>query len=270
MKKTIFFIGTACIMSFVLSACHTSKVTKNNSEKISQATPQILNGDWDIVKVNNESVKGGEPASLTFNLTEKRISGNNTCNSFGGNLNFDANKPSEISFGHMISTMRFCADAQSEGAIMKALNETKSFVVVPSEDNQVQIALCDSKDKKVLILQKKESPALDGEWTVKTINDASITGEHTPTMTIDLKNLKLHGYAGCNRMNGQIVTNPADKNAITFERIATTRMACPDSNTENIFLTALNEITNYKILSGTEVALCNKDGKQVIILTKEK
>lgn len=267
MKKTIYFISTICVGSILLSACHTQKKAASATENFST---EILNGEWEIKSVDNKPVTGGEPAVLSLNLNEKKISGNNSCNIINGSIILNESKPNEISFGRMMSTMRFCADAQSETAIMKALNETKSFTVLNQEEKNTQIAFCNAKNKKMMVLQKKDMPILNGEWSVVSLNGAAVTGEHTPIMSIDLNNLKLTGYAGCNRMNGEIVINAGTANSISFTRPATTRMACPDSNIENIFLSTLMEITQYKVLSSGNVALCDKDGNQLIIMSKNK
>ncbi|RYC71814.1 MULTISPECIES: META domain-containing protein [Spirosoma] len=56
---------------------------------------------------------------------------------------------------------------------------------------------------------------------------------------------KVSGSGGCNRITGTYELSGS--NRITFAPLATTRMACPDMETESQFLKALAQATKYSL-----------------------
>ncbi|HEY6503671.1 MAG TPA: META domain-containing protein [Chitinophagaceae bacterium] len=63
-----------------------------------------------IYKTNGYTQVLIRKAFISFNTTDGRISGNGSCNSFGGKLTVDS---SGISFGNIFSTKMYCNDVQS-------------------------------------------------------------------------------------------------------------------------------------------------------------
>jgi len=83
------------------------------------------------------------------------------------------------------------------------------------------------------------------EWTVtsilgKTINPGNKPGG-SPTINFSDNN-KLFGSTGCNKFIGSF---KLDKNSISLEPGALTKMFCPDSP-EQDFLSAVRKVTRYK------------------------
>lgn len=247
-----------------LCACKTQK------EMTSPATLENIAGSWNIVSVNGGKIIGDEPAHLTFNAAEKRMYGNNGCNVINGAIITDAAQPSAIQFGQVISTMKACMPNSTDGEVMRALNETKSFKVLDSDAAGItRIALCNDKQKEMLVLSKKEINALNGNWTVKQLNGKDVTVALVPSMTFDITNGKLSGNAGCNRINGTIKTDADNDKAISFDQVSTTMMLCPGANVEAEFKQALNRVAQYKIIDPATAQLLDEAGNALITLTKE-
>lgn len=102
--------------------------------------------------------------------------------------------------------------------------------------------------------------ALEGtEWRLADIGGQPSPGgaESTrhPGFTLIAEGRKVQGLAGCNRMNG---TYQLDGQKLKFGPLATTRMACPDMQTETAFLNALEATTRYEV-SGSSLTLYGAD-----------
>jgi heat shock protein HslJ len=102
--------------------------------------------------------------------------------------------------------------------------------------------------------------ALEGtEWRLVDIGGqpapAGADSTRHPGFTLIAEGRKVQGSAGCNRMNG---TYQLDGQHLKFGPLATTRMACPDMQTETAFLKALKATTRYEV-SGSSLTLYGAD-----------
>ena len=102
--------------------------------------------------------------------------------------------------------------------------------------------------------------ALEGtEWRLADIggqpSPAGADSTRHPGFTLIAEGRKVQGLAGCNRMNG---TYHLDGQKLKFGPLATTRMACPDMQTETAFLKALEATTRYEV-SGSSLTLYGAD-----------
>lgn len=110
-----------------------------------------LDGTWQIVSVNGTEVgKTEKVPQLTFNLAEKRVYGNASCNTINGGFSQEEGKASSLQFSQMISTMMACPDMSTERNILDALNKVRSFEV--KEDGTV--ALQGEDGAELLTLKK--------------------------------------------------------------------------------------------------------------------
>lgn len=84
-------------------------------------------------------------------------------------------------------------------------------------------------------------------WALESIRGEKVqineSVKNLPVIEIYVRDERVHGNTGCNTFDGKIKTS---ENQITFSNIITTEMACP-GNLEQKFLSALNEVNNYKI-----------------------
>ena len=94
-----------------------------------------------------------------------------------------------------------------------------------------------------MTLEKRMVDLLNGSWKVTTIDGKKIT-EENPTMVIDIPEAKLSGFAG------------------------STRMACPDMKTEQLFLSALGKVTGFYMIDNFHAALYQQPQTPIIIIEK--
>ncbi len=84
-------------------------------------------------------------------------------------------------------------------------------------------------------------------WALESIRGeifkVDSTFKQQPLIEIHLKDERLNGNSGCNNLSGKAIV---DGNKISFSEMATTKMFCP-GNLEQKFLSALEDVNNYKI-----------------------
>lgn len=112
-----------------------------------------------------------------------------------------------------------------------------------------------------------KSVDLSGEWNVVAVKGEKVAGN--PYIGFDLENGRLYGNAGCNRIMGGVTVDSINPGHIGLTNIASTRMMCPDMDTEQKVLGALNGVTGFNA-SSTGVELTDKDGKVLLSLEKRE
>lgn len=112
-----------------------------------------------------------------------------------------------------------------------------------------------------------KSVDISGEWNVVSVEGQKLTGN--PYIGFDMQEGRLYGNAGCNRIMGGVELDSINPGKIGFTGVASTRMMCPDMETEQKVLEALNEVAGYQA-SATGVELTDKDGKVLISLEKRE
>lgn len=90
---------------------------------------------------------------------------------------------------------------------------------------------------------------LNDIWALTEMDGEPIAPEHfpngVPTLDLQLKQGRVFGQAGCNRMNGKITMG---NGTLTFGPLASTKMACPAMQFENKYLAALSgNSLNYEL-----------------------
>lgn len=100
-------------------------------------------------------------------------------------------------------------------------------------------------------------------WTLKTLNGEVLNPEEfreeLPRIEINAAQKSFRGFAGCNRMTGQIFS---EDTLLRFSKIVTTEMLCAPPNKENEFLKALQATTSYKI-ENNRLILSNPNGLSI-------
>lgn len=122
-------------------------------KKASGVKLSALNGEWNIAEVNGEAVPAGmeNQPFIDFDVKKKTIHGNAGCNIMNGGFTTNADNARSISFPGVATTMMACPDMETEGKILKALNEVKSFDVLSGGG----IGLYNADSALVLVLAKK-------------------------------------------------------------------------------------------------------------------
>lgn len=123
------------------------------AKKAADVTVKNLNGEWEIKEVNGEAVPTGmeNQPFIAFDVKEGRIHGNAGCNLINGGFETVEGNALSISFPGMAVTMMACPDMETEGKILKALNEVKTFGKLAGGG----IGMYDADNNLVLVLAKR-------------------------------------------------------------------------------------------------------------------
>jgi len=223
-----------------------------------------LNGEWNIDNVNGHEVTGEERPMLNFDLAQGLVYGNNGCNIINGTI--ITGEGNRLSFDNMLSTQKYCADAQFEHLINTTLDRVHSYKI-SRYGHENYLDLFNDRGHLIMVLRKHNMDFLNGAWRVTAINGEPNSNEAV-RFVIDLPEKKLHGNAGCNIVNGMISVDPDVSNSLQFSNLATTRMMCPDIATETDVLVALEETEKAFAKSDDTVTFVNHAGKPVLTLVR--
>ena len=100
-------------------------------------------------------------------------------------------------------------------------------------------------------------------WNVQKIGQRVLEADPDkglPTVVFDAEGNRVSGFAGCNRYSGGYSLTG---NALRFGSIASTKMACDNSATEDEMMLALASIQKYS-LEGNKLILQGADGKGIL------
>ena len=119
--------------------------------EVAEVSVNDLNGAWEIVSVKGNPVREVEKQpQLVFNVAEKRVHGNASCNTINGSFTQEEGQAASLRFNQMISTMMACPNMDVESSILKALDEVRSFEI--KADGTVSLLGADGAE--VLSLKK--------------------------------------------------------------------------------------------------------------------
>lgn len=297
MKKYphIIIIGAAALFVAGASSCSLLHKKEISTPTVGQEVPQdrrpvvpvrqsatytpeelkkgVVKGDWAIEQVNGKNAVGENAPYIKFEPVQGRIYGNNGCNTINGNYKYSVTDHS-ISFTGLITTLMACGTPGiTDTEIDAALNTVRSYRL-EERDHQYWMYLSDAAGKTVLALMHQNFDFLNGTWLVQSIKDKKINVKGhmlVPDMklVIDVPERKVHGNTGCNILNGDLNTDMDRPNSISFENMATTRMACPpDNNFETDMLVALEEAVTAHPVDASTVELLNSQKQVIMILVR--
>lgn len=245
------------------STSDTETIIKQTSSKIEHGA---LIGDWAIEMVNGKPAKGEYPPYIKFNPNENMIYGNNGCNVINASYKYNQ-ADSTLSFKNIIATTKACAmEDLTEYDINNALNNTR-FYSWHYDNNQHYIELLDINRNPLMLLMHQDFDFLNGAWHVTEIDGMPIDDDNMQ-LVFDIDERKVHGNTGCNILNGSLETDLETANTLSFQKIVTTRMACPDASNETSLLVALEEVEYLKPIEKNKVALLNNRRKIVLQLSR--
>lgn len=261
MRKSIRYVCVVMLSMVLLSSCGASK----------QELAPRLSGKWNITEVNGEKTPGDKLPYIEFDTAANRLFGNAGCNSFNAGYKLDPQKPSKIQIMPVASTLMACPDMEMESKVMGAIQNVTEYNNAKDEQG---LQLIDKDGKVVLLLEKaKEATAeLAGEWDLVELNGAPVSaGDFRQFIHFDLSGKRFSGNAGCNRMTGALEYDESQAGKLKFGDAATTRMACPALESEQKFLTALDEVVRYEAtgVDAQQITLYNAEGVKVMVLRKK-
>lgn len=262
MKKTFVSI----CMAVTLLSCGSVKQAVTVSD---------IDGEWNIVEINGAAVVPAPDQpfpTIGFSAKDGRVYGNSGCNRLIGTFNLDA-KPGEIDLGALGSTRVMCPDMTVEKNVLSALSQVKKYRKM--EDGN--IALCGSSKRPILVLQRKTSGSsavsadLGGRWEIVEAGGVQIPQglEKQPFLEFNVGEMRVHGNAGCNIINGGFQLDDAlvnGKASIAFSQMISTMMACPDMEIESRILKSLGEVKAFAKLEDGKVGLYNGEDALVLVL----
>jgi heat shock protein HslJ len=99
-------------------------------------------------------------------------------------------------------------------------------------------------------------------WALVRLGSQPVTvreGAQEPFLALESAESRAVGHGGCNRFTGGYKLSDR---ALSFEQMASTRMACPEMETESAFMKALEATTQWDI-AGSHLDLFGADGAVV-------
>ena len=255
--KCLYVAVAAAVLS--LAACRSSKDAVSVND---------LDGEWNVVEIQGQAVQAESQPFIGFDAQDGRVYGYTGCNRLMGALTLS--KPNKIELGQMASTLMACPDMETERQVLEALASVRSLEVSGKE-----LLLYSGGKKPVMRLQKRFEvvplSSLNGEWKVVAVNGTALPAmENIPAFSLDMTTHRIGGNSGCNRLSGEIRHDAAVENSISFASVASTRMACPDMDTENQVLSALNQVCAYGMLANGHLALMAEGSTVVLELERSK
>lgn len=141
MKKSVFMTA---LVAVIMGSCGSTKTATDVA---------ALDGEWNIVEVEGNSVKAGDCENvpfLGFKTGENRLYGNTGCNLLTGSIAGNIKK-GEVDFSQTGSTRMMCADMKVERMVLDALGKATRFSI----DGNKKMTLSDKSGKVVVVLNKR-------------------------------------------------------------------------------------------------------------------
>jgi len=151
------------------------------------------------------------------------------------------------------------------GYIYKLLLQKESLPLeqVPADASAIKYTLVSVLEKTI-----DAKLRLNDIWALEGIQSEAITlvdGVQRPRLEIQLRDMRLVGSDGCNRLFSSI--NYLDDDKITFGPIGGTRMFCHPMDIPDRFNQQLNKVTNYAI-EGLTLRLLDSAGEELLKFRK--
>lgn len=133
------FILVFLISGLLLAACSTT-----------QQAPGLAGSAWNLVTIHGQPIVQGSTPSLVFDKEKGQVSGNGSCNGFGGDYTTEGDS---LSFGPLMSTLMACVDngiSEQESAYLTALQAVTRYEI---KDGQLHLFGKDGQETLVFKAQ---------------------------------------------------------------------------------------------------------------------
>jgi len=112
--------------------------------------------------------------------------------------------------------------------------------------------------------QAQPTPSLENTyWALTKVGDTVVPESHSPRRAHFILNSEAHRVGGSGGCNGILGKYELEADRLAFKGVAMTRMACKQGmETEQAFLTALNQVGSWKI-TGRKLELLDGEGRTV-------
>jgi len=112
-----------------------------------------LKGRWTIISVKDEPVQLENMPFFEFDVSEKRVHGNTSCNMFSSIFESDANDKTAIRFVTPISTMMACINMETEAKILQVISD---ITHVKRGETSNRVKFVDKNGNTMLSIEKTE------------------------------------------------------------------------------------------------------------------
>ncbi len=240
---------TSCSLISGLSSKIVPKASEPSRPIVAQSAPEsdstgiagILKGNWLITAVDTVEIEGEteeEMPYIHFDEENHQFYASNGCNVLNGSFMTEGNR---VMFANVLSTMKLCADVEYDGLISTFLADgvtaTAEFQGVGKEGYVTLTA-----GHRKMSLRRHGMDFLNGNWQVIEINGEDIDDEEA-NIFFDIAARRVHGNTGCNFFNGEIVIDPTQSNAVSFEKMGVTKRMCQKHDQERNMMLALEAAT---------------------------
>jgi len=104
-----------------------------------QHLAEDLNGTWELnyiagEKFSFDELYPGKKPTLNFDLRNKKVSGNTSCNSFNGPLNIEAN---QVNFKEPMPMTRMMCEGAGESTFLETLEKVTAYAI--TENNTLAL-----------------------------------------------------------------------------------------------------------------------------------
>lgn len=269
----LFAAATGCSPKKGITATANPDRVVTSPATLPAKTPPVLVGQWVVQTVGGVKVEAVDDQYPTVSFDNSgqaegvvNMYANNGCNYINGSYTVKGNYL--VSNGELAATMKFCPDAKYEIAVTEAINKMGEFSI-EQLNNEYYMTLKSVDGTALMTLRKHNLAFFDGAWRVTNIQGVELKSENAPELVIDLANGKVHGNAGCNVVNGDVVQNMDREGGLGFTNLFTTRMTCPEIATEQSFLIALEQVESCVPGANNNIA-CLRDGAGKTIITMQR
>lgn len=226
----------------------------------------VIKGDWAIEDVFDQPAIGEKAPFIKFVQEDGKIYGNNGCNTINGNYEYNP-ADSTLTFENIAVTLMLCnKDGLTDFLINKALNETRRYTLVDTEEGY-DMNLFNEGGQQIMRLTHQNLDFLNGTWKIIAIDNKEVDIDDMK-LVFDIDEHKFHGNTGCNVVNGRLETDMEQPNTFSFESIGVTMMWCPTMEYQTAMLVALEEACRAKPINKKQVQLLNEAGNPVITLQR--
>ena len=139
--RTNYFLLLICLCMGIFISCNSENTFKVDD----------LNGKWNIISVRDEPINLEKMPFFEFDVAEKKVHGNTSCNILNSTFETDANDTGAIKFAMPISTMMACINLDTEVKILQVISE---ITHVTKGETPNRINLVDKDGNIMLVLEK--------------------------------------------------------------------------------------------------------------------
>lgn len=231
----------ATIIALTLASCGIFNQKDNN------AVNALIYSKWKVKEIDGKVIPpkiNNVDHYLIFNSADKVYSATTGCNTLNGSVEIGSNS---IVFKNGISTMMACTDMSFESSLKSKFSAIKKYNI---KDHTLY--LYDDKGKETMkleLISQSTSKALNGNWELDYMantNESIRTSlqQQKIALTFNSSDNTLSGKGACNKYSS---TYTSQGKSLHIGNIASTRMACPNLETESIYFKNLEKVTSYSI-----------------------